>query len=148
MMRASNVVAALCGCITQAILQTLSAKLPQTKKHHRTQSIVLFVFCCEGRTRTFTGRLAIAQNGGQPLGRFLALCYVCSGLPTPETRGHGCQKFHHLTMLFFDKEYGQRNLFFSRFFASLLPKIAKLVRFDEAKLKTSLHLCKFFKEIS
>jgi len=46
------------------------------------------------------------------------------------------------------KNFITSHCLFKRFFASLLPKIAPLICFDEAKLKTSLHLCKFFKEIS
>ncbi len=52
-------------------------------------------FCCKGRTRTSTRRLAEEQSaraGGQP-----QLLFVYPVFPTLETRGHGCQ-FHHLTI--------------------------------------------------
>ena len=58
---------------------------------------------CRGRSRTSTGQLAIAQSsvvdpGREDITTFPALCYVCSVTPTPETRGHVCQKFHHPTV--------------------------------------------------
>jgi hypothetical protein len=53
-------------------------------------------YCCKGRIRTFTRRLAKAQelisSGQSSLIRF-----VYPELPTPETGGHGCQ-FQHLTL--------------------------------------------------
>jgi hypothetical protein len=66
--------------------------------------------CCRGRSRTSTGQLAVVQCLVVNPGRLYcgpvfteqqyqsALCYVYPVIPTPETRGHVCQKFHHPTV--------------------------------------------------
>jgi hypothetical protein len=68
---------------------------------------------CRGRVRTSTGQLAKAQKKKQPLSYFklvvdpshlvsadeTALRFVYPVIPTPETRGHVCQRFHHPTVL-------------------------------------------------
>jgi hypothetical protein len=58
---------------------------------------------CRGRVRTSTGQLAIAQSSvvdpGRPdIATQTALYYVYPVIPTPETRGHVCRKFHHPTV--------------------------------------------------
>ncbi|MEI7472208.1 MAG: hypothetical protein WCJ85_08110, partial [Chitinophagaceae bacterium] len=59
--------------------------------------------CCRGRARTFKGQLAAVQSSVVDPGRITiasntALCCVYPVIPTPETRGHVCQKFHHPTI--------------------------------------------------
>jgi hypothetical protein len=39
-----------------------------------------------------------------------ALHYVYPVIPTPETRGHVCQRFHHSTIFEFFKEQNQSNI--------------------------------------
>jgi len=53
--------------------------------------------CCRGRDRTSTGQLVVAQSSVVDPGRSgiatkTALCYIYPVFPTPETRGHVCQK--------------------------------------------------------
>ena len=59
---------------------------------------------CRGRDRTSTGQLVVAQSSVVDPGRShiavpTALRYIYPVFPTPETRGHVCQKFHHPTVL-------------------------------------------------
>jgi len=61
--------------------------------------MVRTLYCCRGRTRTSTERLALTQMSFPYINLIVVnpLCYVYPLLSTPETGGYVCQ-FHHSTL--------------------------------------------------
>ena len=90
---------------TIRLVKLLVKPIKNNKAHNQFKINQLRAFyCCRGRSRTSTGQLATAQRlSGQPWSALpmvtSALCCVCPVIPTLETRGHVCQKFHHPTVL-------------------------------------------------